>query len=63
MAVYAVAIIPLILMLLKISSNNPIDSVKEIANADDLAAGGKIDELRTWWRMFITLGPKFGYFP
>jgi len=63
MAVYAIATIPLILMLLEIIMNGPNDSVKEVAYADDLTAGGKISDLKVWWDKLRTIGPKFGYFP
>ena len=46
MAVYAIATITLILMLLEYVTNNKYDSVKEIAYADDLSAGEKINDLR-----------------
>ena len=45
--IYAIAIIPLILMLV------------EIKIQDDLTVAG----IRIWWNTLCRLGPKFGYFP
>ena len=63
MAVYAIAIIPLILMLLEAVIGGPYNSVREVAYADDLTAGGKLRDLKYWWDTLLDLGPKFGYYP
>ena len=62
MAIYAIAIIPLILML--VAEANQVDNTtKTAAYADDLTAAGTIMRLRNWWETLCRLGPKFGYFP
>ena len=62
MAIYAIAIIPLILML--VAEANQVDNTtKTAAYADDLTAAGTIMHLRNWWETLCRLGPKFGYFP
>ena len=63
MAVYAIAIIPLILMLLEAVIGGPYNSVREVAYADDLTAGGKLRDLKYWWDTLLDIGPKFGYYP
>ena len=61
MAIYAIAIIPLILMIVDISHQDD-SSTKTAAYADDLTAG-KITQLKKWWDTLCQLGPKFGYYP
>ena len=63
MAVYAIAIIPLILMILEIIESYSEGTSKVAAYADDLTAAGRIPGLKYWWNQFCELGPKFGYFP
>ena len=64
MAVYAIAIIPMILMLVEtydeLNNTNP---TKVVGYADDIASAGKIKKLKNWWYKVCELGPKFGYFP
>ena len=62
MAVYAVAILPLIIMLVdaSVSKNHATISA---GFADDLTAAGKIKELLFWWKKLCSLGPDFGYYP
>ena len=62
MVIYAIAIIPLIVMLVEIRMqvNN---HTKTVAYADDLTVAGPIDQIRIWWNTLCRLGPKFGYFP
>ena len=54
MAMYSVAIMPLIKQL------NGV--VKQIWYADDASAGGRITDLRVWWNRLQELGPRYGYF-
>ena len=62
MAVYAIAVIPMILMIVDITSK--IDgSTKTAAYTDDVTAAGKIIQLKNWWKTLCILGPKFGYYP
>ena len=64
MAIYATAVIPLILMVLEIFNDKPLDSAaKSDAYADDLAAGGSLESLLLWWKTLNDLGPLFGYYP
>ena len=62
MAIYAIAIIPLILML--VAEANQVDNTTETAAyAGDLTAAGTIMRSRNWWETLCRLGSKFGYFP
>ena len=63
MAVYAIAIIPLILMILEITESRENEKTKAAAYADDLTTGGRIIGIKHWWDQLCRLGPKFGYFP
>ena len=56
MAMYAIAITPLINRL-------ETELVKQTWYADDAAAGGKLVDLKAWWDQLIDLGPDYGYFP
>ena len=62
MVIYAIAIIPLILMLVEIRMQDN-NHTKIAAYADDLTVAGPIDQIRIWWNTLCRLGPKFGYFP
>ena len=62
LVIYAVAIIPLILMLVEIRMQDN-NHTKTVAYADDLTVAGPIDQIKIWWNMLYTLDPKFGYFP
>ena len=62
MAIYAIVIIPLIVLL--VAEANQVDNtIKIAAYADDLTASGTIMLLRNWWEALCRMGPKFGYFP
>ena len=56
MAMYAVAISPLIRRL-------EDEGVKQVWFADDATAGGELSHLRTWWDRIVDLGPEYGYHP
>ena len=62
MVIYAIAIMPLILMLVEIRTQDN-NHTKTAAYADDLTVAGPIDQIRIWWNTLCRLGPKFGYFP
>ena len=62
MAIYAIAIIPLFLMLANITHLDDF-STKTAAYADDFTAAGKSTQLKKWWDTLCQLGPKFGYYP
>ena len=63
MAVYVIAIIPLLLMILEIIESYSEGTSKAATYADDLTAAGCIPGLKYWWDQLCELGPKFGYFP
>ena len=56
MAMYAIAITPLIQRL-------EDHGVKQAWYADDATAGGALKQLKQWWEGIAELGPDFGYFP
>ena len=62
MAIYAIAIIPLLLILIEYSEKECL-STKSAAYADDITAAGKLISLRRWWDKLCEIGPKFGYLP
>ena len=62
MAVYAIAIILMILMIVDITSKTD-DSTKTAAYTDDVTAAGKIIQLKNWWRPLCMVGPKFWILP
>ena len=63
MAVYAIAVIPLMLMLLQITNRLPDKQTKMAAYADDFSAGGSLINIKHWWLALCDMCPKFGYFP
>ena len=63
MALYAVAIIPLLLMIVEITTNSSNNPSKVVAFADDFTASGTTGNLKLWWNTLCQLGPKFGYNP
>ena len=62
MAVYAIVIIPMILLTVYITSKVN-DSTKTATYADDVTAAGKIIQLKNWWKKPCILDPKFRYYP
>ena len=54
MAMYALALVPMITHLSNI--------VKQVWYANDAAAAGHLTDLRTWWGILCDIGPQFGYF-
>ena len=65
-AVYALALGPLLTTLV-LEQQKQIrvgeHRVKQIAYADDLAAGGKLENIKIWWDLLTNLDQKIGYFP
>ena len=55
MAMYALAVIPLISKLLELHENGMV--------ADDATAASTCQQLRTWWDDLLVHGPSFGYYP
>ena len=56
MAMYAIAITPLIRQL-------EDETIKQIWYADDATAGGRLAPLRAWWDLIVNRGPDYGYHP
>ena len=50
--IYAIAIIPLILMLVEIRMQNN-NHTKTAAYADNLTVAGPIDQIRIWWNTYV----------
>ena len=63
MAVYAITIIPLLLMLVDQAEHLPGKRTKSIAYADGFTGAGSITNLLHWLNTLTTLGPLFGYNP
>ena len=57
---YAVGIMPF-LALIKPEIDPQL--MKQVAYADDLAGGSKLERLREWWDKTVKFGPAFGYYP
>ena len=60
MAMYAISIIPLIMMLLGPIKKFPKKQTKMVAFANDLSAGGSLNNIERWWKALCNSGPKFG---
>ncbi len=60
MGMYAIGTRPLINILAEHVDNN---KCKQAWYADDSSSGVKLLEMRKWWDVLNTAGPKFGYFP
>ncbi len=56
MAMYAVAITPLIHRLAE-------ERLKQVWWADDASAAGKLSSIKNWWNNISEIGPEYGYFP
>ena len=56
MAMYAVAITPLIHRLAD-------ENIKQVWFADDASAGGQLDRIKNWWNNISRIGPQYGYYP
>ena len=61
MAIYATAIIPVILMLVEISLQGNYNTLTT-ACADELNIARPISQLKKWRNELCKLGPKFGYY-
>ena len=59
--IYAIAIIPLLLMLVDQAEQLPGKKTKSVAYADNFTGAGSITNLLHWWNTLTTLGPLFGY--
>ena len=63
MPIYAIAIIPLILMILETTDDLSGSRTKTEGYADDLSAAGNSRNLKIWWQKLCEIGPLFGYYP
>ena len=59
MPAYGIGILPL-LALIKTEEES---TLKQMAYADDIGGGAKLDILKKWWRNIEVHGPNFGYHP
>ena len=59
----AITIIPLIMMLMKLTEKIPNKQTKMVGFTHDLSAGRSLSNIKKWWKAFCNLGPKFGYNP
>ena len=60
MSIYALSVIPLMLMLLEITNTKTNSDAKIVAYADYFSAAGSISSLKYWWDTLCELGPKSG---
>ena len=63
MPVYALAVIPLMLMILEITNTKTNSDAKMVAYANDFSGTGSTSNLKYWRETLCELGPKLGYFP
>ena len=63
MPIYALGVIPIMLIVLQITNTKTNFDAKMVAYADDFSAAGLISSLKYWWHTLRKLGPKYGYFP
>jgi len=61
MPVNAIAIIPLLMMLLEITDSLTNKHITSEAYANVFTAGGPLDNFKIWWNSLCRLGPLFGY--
>ena len=60
MPMYGIALSPL---LKHLPTCYPERDPKMVAFANDLTSSGRLSKLRSWWKIFSDVGPKYGYFP
>ena len=60
MAIYGIALAPLLKHLATCYSER---DPKMVALADDLTSAERLSKLCSWWKIFLDVGPKYGYFP
>ena len=51
MPIYALSVIPLMLMVLEIARTKTNSDAKMVAYADDFPAAGSISSLKYWWNI------------
>ena len=60
MPMYGITLTPLLKYL---PTCYPERDPKMVAFANDLTSSGRLSKLRSWWKVFSDVGPKYGYFP
>ena len=60
MAIYGIALTPL---LKHLASCYPERDPEMVAFAVDLTNAERLSKLRSWWKVFLDVGPKYRYFP
>ena len=60
-AIYPVAIIPLLFMLVDQAEQLPGKETKLVAYADNFTGAGSVSNLLHWWNILTTLSSLFGY--
>ena len=63
MAIYAIAITPVLLMLIDQAEQLLGKGTKSVAYADGFTGAGSITNMLHWFNTLSTLGPLFGYYP
>ena len=63
MSIYAIAIIPLVLMIMAVMSISLDNTRKMVAYADNFTAEGTVKDLKYWWGTRCEFGLKSGYYP
>ena len=59
MPAYGIGILPFLAMI----KSEGAEDVKQLAYADDIGGGAKLEILRRWWDSIVKNGPSFGYHP
>ena len=63
MAIYTIAIIPLLLTLIYQAEQLPGKITKSVSYVDDFTGAGSTTNLLHWWNNLTTLGPLFAHYP
>ena len=61
MPIYALSVIPLMIIVLEITNTNTNLGIKKVACADNFSAAGSISRLKYCWNTLCEFGPKFTY--
>ena len=60
MGLYGLGIKPLMDNLAEIID---VNKCIQVWYADDSSASGELEEMKKWWAILFSTGPKYGYFP
>ena len=58
MPAYGIGVLPFLALI----KSGDAARVKQLAYADDIGGGAKLQVLREWWKNICENGPSFGYF-